>query len=114
MMVSPMRRAHDEKEYKTLGKSYKKTFINRPSFNIGKKKVEFDFSPKPWMLKAMRHARFLRTILPEWHKNERAISLGVKEKVVKGGLNYSELKALENIKGYRDVRYESAKNQISY
>ena len=114
MMVSPMRRAHDEKEYKTLGKSYKKTFINRPSFDIGKKKVEFDFSPKPWMLKAMRHARFLRTILPEWHKNERAISLGVKEKVVKGGLNYSELKALENIKGYRDVRYESAKNQISY
>lgn len=108
MMVSPMRRLQDEKSYKDLGTSYKKVFINRPSFDLGDKKVEFDFSPKPWMLKTMRHARILRSILPQWHKEERRIAGEVRSRILEKGLDFKELKALENIKGYRQVRYDMA------
>ncbi len=106
MMISPMRRLEDEKMYKDLGTSYKKTFINRPSFDIGDKKVEFDFSPGKWMLKLMRHARFLRSILPSWHKLEKKISSEIRSKILSKSMDFKELKALENIKGYRQVRYD--------
>lgn len=105
VMISPLRRLNDEKLYGQLGSRFQKVFINRPSFDLYGKKIEFDFSPKPWMLKLMRHARLLRALLPEWHKKERAISLSIREKLLEKNLNYTELKSLENIKGYRDIRY---------
>ena len=108
MMISPMRRAQDIKQYKNLGIGFKKVFINRPSFDIAARKIEFDFSPHLWMLKIMRHARFMRLILPNWHQQEREISKKIKVKIVEKALNFKELKALENVKGYRDVRYAEA------
>ncbi|AUN98078.1 hypothetical protein C0V70_08140 [Bacteriovorax stolpii] len=110
MMVSPMRRLEDEKNYRDLGTSYKKVFINRPSFDLGDKKVEFDFSPKPWMLKTMRHMRFLRAALPAWHKEERRIASEVRSRILGKALDFKELRALENIKGYRQVRYDMARH----
>lgn len=107
-MISPMRRRLDNENYKSLGTSYRKEFINRPSFDIGSRKIEFDFSPKTWMLKVMRHARFLRAMLPKWHKQEREIGVSIRLKLIGNSMNYSELKALENVKGYREVRYELA------
>lgn len=106
MMISPMRRLEDERAYQNLGTSYKKVFINRPSFDLGDKKIEFDFSPRPWMLKTMRHARFLRSILPSWHKRERQIASNLRSRILKESLSFKELKLLENIKGYREVRYD--------
>jgi indolepyruvate ferredoxin oxidoreductase len=105
-MISPIRRNLDEQNFKTLGSSYKKTFINRPSFDVGESKIEFDFSPKPWMLKLMRHARFLRSVLPDWHKKEKAIGLYIRKEVTSKSLPYPELKKLEAVKGYRHVRYK--------
>nr|BDT28170.1 thiamine pyrophosphate-dependent enzyme [Bacteriovorax sp. HI3] len=110
MMVSPMRRLEDEKNYRDLGTSYKKVFINRPSFDLGDKKVEFDFSPRPWMLKTMRHMRFLRASLPAWHKEERRIASEVRSRILGKPLDFKELRALENIKGYRQVRYDMARH----
>ncbi|MBC7715115.1 MAG: 2-oxoacid:acceptor oxidoreductase family protein, partial [Rhizobacter sp.] len=106
MMISPMRRLEDENTFKELGSSYKKTFINRPSFDIGDKKVEFDFSPSNWMLKLMRHARFLRRMLPSWHNLEKKISSNIRGKLLSKSMDFKELKALENVKGYRQVRYD--------
>ncbi len=108
MMVSPMRRLEDEKNYRELGTSYKKVFINRPSFDLGDKKIEFDFSPRPWMLKSMRHMRFLRSVLPAWHKEERRIADEVRSRILGKSLDFKELRSLENIKGYRQVRYDMA------
>jgi indolepyruvate ferredoxin oxidoreductase len=108
LMISPMRKLADESAYKNLGTSFSKKYINRPSFDIGTKKIEFDFSPKPWMLKFMRQGRFLRKLMPNWHQLERQISQDIRQKLLSESLTYSELKALENIKGYRDVRYEIA------
>lgn len=108
IMISPMRRVSDIEKYQNLGTGFRKVFINRPSFDVGSKKMAFDFSPRPWMLKGMRHARFLRIILPNWHKLEREFASSIKQKLLKSPLTYSELKGLENIKGYRDIRYEVA------
>ena len=109
IMISPMRKLSDDMNYKGLGTSYKKKFINRPSFDLGEKKVEFDFSPTKWMLRLMRHARFLRSMLPSWHKTERAIALDIRAKLMGPAMTFKELKSLENIKGYREVRYEMYK-----
>jgi indolepyruvate ferredoxin oxidoreductase len=111
MMISPMRRFKDEEAYRTLGSGFSKKFINRPSFALGSKKIEFDFSPRPWMLRSMRHARFLRPLLPSWHKLERGIAIDIKKKILASTMNYIELKRLENIKGYRDIRYAEAEAQ---
>jgi indolepyruvate ferredoxin oxidoreductase len=111
-MISPMRRLNDEKNYGDLGKSFRKVFINRPAFDIGDKKIEFDFSPKPWMLSIMRHARFLRALLPAWHKREREIAASIQAQILGGSLPHSELKKLENIKGYRAVRYASSEEVL--
>jgi indolepyruvate ferredoxin oxidoreductase len=112
LMIGPMRRAEDTKNYADLGESFKKTFINRPSFDFGEKKIEFDFSPSKWMLKLMRQARFLRAWLPSWHKLERVIALDIRTKVLEKALSFKELKALENVKGYREVRYEMYESQV--
>lgn len=117
LMVSPMQREEDEKAYSTLGKSYKKVFINRPGFDIFGKKIEFDISPKPWMLKSMRHLRILRMLMPAWHRTERAINTEVREKLMKEVSSttpsYSAMKKLENIKGYREVRYKKSNEKMN-
>lgn len=113
MMISPLLKARDNHQYKNLGTSYKKKRINRPSFNLFGKNIEFDISPKDWMLKSMRHARFLRVILPSWHKKEKFIALEIKKRlfdiVPKAVDVLFELKKLDEIKGYREVRYKNAK-----
>lgn len=117
-MLSPMQRDRDHKLYANLGKSFTKTRINRPSFDVFGKTIEFDLSPKDWMLKIMRHLRLLRTILPSWHAKEKEIAKEIrrqlKEEVSKleHGKRYQALKKLENIKGYRQVRYEKAVRRL--
>jgi indolepyruvate ferredoxin oxidoreductase len=112
-MISPMQRAIDEESYSNLGKKFTKTYINRPSFDIFGKSIEFDISPRPWMLKTMRHLRILRPLLPAWHKKERAINLDIRSKLneiykMEESKQYTALKKLENIKGYREVLYKKA------
>ena len=108
LMISPMRRKEDEARYADLGTHFKKSFINRPSFNIGDKKIEFDISPTTSMLKVMRQARFLRKILPQWHKKERDIAARIRQDLLASSMPYQGLKALENVKGYREERYKNA------
>ena len=116
-MISPIQKALDEESYSNLGKKFKKTYINRPSFDIFGRTLEFDISPKPWMLNLMRHLRILRLILPAWHKKERAINLQIREKLTEiysldESKQYTALKKLENVKGYREVLYKQASLNI--
>ncbi|WP_127717595.1 thiamine pyrophosphate-dependent enzyme [Halobacteriovorax sp. HLS] len=112
-MISPLQKSLDDLAYGKLGKRYKKTFINRPGFDIFGKTIEFDISPKPWMLRTMRHFRLLRFILPAWHRKERKINQEIRAKLneiynLEQSQQYSALKRLENIKGYREVLYKKA------
>jgi indolepyruvate ferredoxin oxidoreductase len=116
LMIAPQKLGLDEKRYKNLGSSYKVVHINRPSFDLFGTKIEFDFSPKAWMLKLMRHARLLRLLMPHWHKVERRISQDIRDEIrnlVSTNSNPSKrLKELESVKGYREVRYKSASKYL--
>ncbi len=118
VMISPQKRAEDIKRFGDLGKAIKLKRINRPAFDIFGKKYEFDVSPKDWMLKIMRHMRILRIILRSWHSKERKIASQIRTKLLEEipklpqEQRRSAIKRLENIKGYREVRYEKANGLV--
>lgn len=107
LMISPLKTRVDSERYSHLGSSYEVVHINRPGFDVLGRKIEFDFSPKPWMLKLMRHLRILRKLLPDWHKRERQISSVIRLEVI-GGVDRKRLRELAAIKGYREIRYALA------
>ena len=39
--------------------------FNRPHFDILGMKIEFDFNSRDWMLKTMKHMKFLRRLMPD-------------------------------------------------
>ena len=114
IMISPVKELREKEFYTKLGSAYKIFYINRPSFDIMGKTLAFDFHPKKWMLRIMRHMRVLRKILSSWHSREKKISLSIRQEITNGlgSLKYEEkakrLNELDNIKGYREVRYEKA------
>ena len=114
-MVSSIQGRIERVRYRNQGTSYRVVHINRPAFELWKgRKIEFDFSPKNWMLKIMRQGRWLRKILPYWHKRDGQIALKIRQEILKtipqieGEGRRVRLKTLENIKGYRDIRYKAA------
>lgn len=111
-MISPLKTEQDKLRYKDLGTSFEVVHINRPAFVVGGKKIEFDFSPKPWMLSIMKNLRILRKLMPEWHKNEKEISQTICQEILSGGLSRSRLMELDTIKGYREVRYKFASKYL--
>lgn len=107
LMISPLKTQEDDNRYLKLGSSYEVVHINRPGFDIMGRKIEFDFSPRPWMLKIMRHLRILRRLLPDWHKKERQISSIIRSELLTG-VSTKRLRELAAIKGYREIRYALA------
>lgn len=111
-MISPLMKHREVQLYSKLGKSYKTEHINRPHFDLFGKSIEFDINPKEWMLKCMRHLRIFRFILPSWHKKEKLIASKIRHEVLevipklKVEAARGRLVEIENIKGYREVRYE--------
>ena len=111
-MISPLMKHREVQLYSKLGKSYKTEHINRPHFDLFGKSIEFDINPKEWMLKCMRHLRIFRFILPSWHKKEKLIASKIRHEVLevipklKDEAARGRLVEIENIKGYREVRYE--------
>lgn len=108
LMISPLKKEMDRKRYEDLGTSFEVVHINRPSFLILGKKVEFDFSPKSWMLRVMKNFRILRALMPEWHQNEKNIALNIRKEILSAAVGKKRLLELDNIKGYREVRYKFA------
>ena len=112
LMISPLKVNKDLQNYKDLGTSFEIIHINRPAFELLGKKIEFDFSPKPWMLKIMRHMRILRILMPEWHKEEKKISKSIRELILSDSQSLKRLKELDSIKGYRSYRYQNANKYL--
>jgi indolepyruvate ferredoxin oxidoreductase len=73
------------------------------------RKIEFDFSPKVWMLQIMKHFRILRKLMPAWHHEERRISASIRKQILEKTQPLKHLKELDSIKGYRHIRYQHAK-----
>ena len=114
IMISPVQKKREKDLYLKWGRKFRVSPINRPSFDLGAFKLEFDISPREWMLKIMRHMRILRLILPGWHKKERSINENIRHQIfsivpkLPEDKKRSALMRVENIKGYRNVRYQKA------
>ncbi len=117
LLTSPEKYERDRQRYKIdlkNGDRLSYVHFNRPQFTFFKWNIAFDIQTRDWMLRLMKHAGFLRRILPGWHAKEKAFRnwyMGVVE-----GFTYFELRddydayvealnAPEEARGYRDVRY---------
>jgi indolepyruvate ferredoxin oxidoreductase len=98
--------------------------LNRPEFNVLGRDIRFKFSPKKWHLNLLKHFRWLRRVMPAWHRREREfrdwyIRLVENFRNVDGKLAYERsveaLRCIELVRGYREIRYpkmDEAKRKV--
>jgi indolepyruvate ferredoxin oxidoreductase len=88
--------------------------LNRPEFTFGRHTLRFKLKSRPWMLRIMRRAKFLRRFLPLWHVRERAFrswyfDLADQFVAPVDSASYATwlkiLRLPEEATGYREVRY---------
>jgi indolepyruvate ferredoxin oxidoreductase len=88
--------------------------LNRPEFALGNRTIRFRLKTRPWMLKLMRNAKFLRRLLPVWHARERAFrdwyfEIADQFAAPSDPDSYATwlkiLRLPEEVTGYREVRY---------
>ena len=87
--------------------------LNRPEFVIGGKKLRFHLKSRQWMLKLMRHGKFLRKLLPAWHSEEKEFRAWYQDLASRFSFSDRDeyrrwveaLRAPEQATGYREVRY---------
>jgi indolepyruvate ferredoxin oxidoreductase len=90
--------------------------LNRPEFDIAGRKVRFHWKGRDWQYRVMRHCRWLRNILPQWHVKEKGFrewytklvdtcDLHAPHDVGHYNLWLEILKSPEPVTGYREVRY---------
>ena len=96
--------------------------LNRPEFVVAGRTIRFKMQTRPWMLKLMRRAKFIRRLLPAWHAKEKEFrdwyfDLADQFAAPRDAEAYATwLKVLrlpEEATGYREVRYpRMAKAQV--
>jgi len=87
--------------------------LNRPEFTLFGRDIHFDITTRNWQLKLMKRMKFLRQLLPQWHRREKAFREWYTQIVEKfhyydeeSYSTYVEaLKSPEIVKGYRQIRY---------
>jgi indolepyruvate ferredoxin oxidoreductase len=87
--------------------------LNRPEFNVLGHDIRFKFSPRKWQLNLLKHLRWLRRVMPHWHRREREFRDWYIRLVV--NFRYDDrasydryvkaLRCVEDVRGYREVRY---------
>jgi indolepyruvate ferredoxin oxidoreductase len=117
LLTRPEKYARDVERYNIhpeLGDKIIYRHLNRPEFEIGAFKIRFKIRTRPWMLKIMRHMKFLRRMMPRWHSRERDfrdwyMALSEKFRAPENAAAYqtwvSILRVPEEATGYREVRY---------
>lgn len=117
LLTSPEKYERDRERYKIdlkNGDRLSYVHFNRPQFTFFKWNIEFDIQTRDWMLRLMKHARFLRKVLPGWHAKEKAFRnwyMTIVEAFTffdsrEDYDGYVEaLKAPAEARGYRQVRY---------
>ncbi len=102
--------------------------LNRPEFNIFGKDVRFKFSPKKWHLNLLKHFRWLRRVMPAWHRREREFRdwyIRLVEEFCRANAPLTDketydryvqaLRCVEAVRGYREIRYpkmEEARQKV--
>jgi indolepyruvate ferredoxin oxidoreductase len=113
LLSSHLKRQVDANQYQNIGIATRITHINRPHFELFGRELEFDLNAKDWMLKVMKHFRILRILLPSWHSKEKEISISIQRELLSLKKDsYKRIKELASIKGYREIRYQRAKEVL--
>ncbi|HTB22855.1 MAG TPA: DUF6537 domain-containing protein [bacterium] len=92
--------------------------FNRPRFEFLGFKFEFDVVSRDWMLGIMKRLKFLRPLMPAWHRRDRQfrdwyIAL-VKDWPGGPDPRWLELLRLtEDVKGYREIRYKGVDKALA-
>lgn len=112
LLTSPQKLKADQKRYQLNPDDQIEYFhINRPRFDIGPWKIEFDLQTKNWMLGLMRHGRFIRKLLPKWHAIENDFRDWVIGTVLPKIEDAQDLiikhvyDQIMDANGYREIRY---------
>ncbi len=87
--------------------------LNRPEFNVLGRDIRFKFSPRKWQLNLLKHLRWLRRVMPSWHRREREFRdwyiAMVENFHYEDRASYERyvkaLRCVEDVRGYREVRY---------
>jgi len=87
--------------------------FTRPKFRVFGKDIQFDWKSKPWQLRLIKRMKFLRRVVPGWHKEEREFRDWYRALVDEFRYDDLEsykryvkaLRAPEKVAGYREVRY---------
>ncbi|HTB22968.1 MAG TPA: DUF6537 domain-containing protein, partial [bacterium] len=100
------------------GDSVEYRHFNRPRFEFLGFKFEFDLVSRDWMLNIMKHAKFLRPLMPAWHRRDRQFRdwyIGL-VKDWPGGPDPRWLELLSltaDVKGYREIRYKGVDKALA-
>ncbi len=127
LLTSPEKRERDRIRYhvdEKAGDRVSYRHLNRPQFTILGKDIEFDMVTKDWQLNLMKHFKFLRKLLPQWHQKEKDFRQWYSKLVDR--FDYQDessyvlymraLQTPEEVRGYRKVRYpkmEEARLKVS-
>ncbi len=93
------------------GDSVSYRHLTRPHFRVAGLDITFDVRTRPWMLKIMRKMGVIRTLLPSWHKEEKAfrdwytglIDQFEYDDEERYGTYVRVLRLPEEVRGYREV-----------
>jgi indolepyruvate ferredoxin oxidoreductase len=87
--------------------------LNRPGVDVLGRHIEFDMRTRDWMLRLARRARWLRALLPAWHRRERGFRDWYETEVLgavcdgrlSGAAAEEAMGLPSTVTGFREVRY---------
>ncbi len=115
-LTSPKKYARDRERFlvdPSRGDRIDYVHLNRPAFDVLGRHFEWDMETRDWQLRLMRRARFLRAMLPSWHRRERRFRDWYESEVLgavcdgrlAGPAADEALRLPEGVTGFRTVRY---------
>jgi indolepyruvate ferredoxin oxidoreductase len=115
LLTSPEKRERDRLRYgidEASGDRLEYHHLNRPEFTVFGKNIRWDMVTRDWQLNVMKRLRFLRKLLPAWHRDEKEfrdwyLNLAAHfdaddEKIY--ALWVRILRAPGDVRGYREIR----------
>ena len=127
LLTSKEKLARDKIRYnvdKKNGDKIRYLHLNRPHFTVMGIDIQHDIDTRNWMLHMMKHMKFLRRWLPQWHAKERDFrEWYIKEVIDTFSLSddtdyvkhVEAIECVEQVRGYRQIRYprmEEAKQTV--
>jgi len=89
--------------------------LNRPQFTVLGRDVAWNMKTRDWMLHLVKQMRWLRRLLPEWHRPEKEFRdwyAGLVAQIARAAADPAQYEILlrilrlpETVTGYREIRY---------